>query len=140
MSSESKAEPDRIVLPLHAEEISVSRRKVTGDTIRVGTRTTEREHVVDEPLTHERVETTRVPVGRVVTEAPPVRQEGDTIIVPIVEEMIVIERRLILKEEVHVRRVRETGRHREVVTVRKQEAVITRIAGDEEKDRSPPRM
>ena len=37
---------------------------------------------------------------------PTIREEGDTIVIPIVEEMLVIERRLLLKEEVRVRRVR----------------------------------
>ena len=58
---------------------------------------------------------------------PPVREEGDTIVVPIVEEVLVVERRLFLKEEVSIRRVRSTERHQETVTVRHQEAVVTRL-------------
>jgi stress response protein YsnF len=42
------------------------------------------------------------------------------------EEVVVIERRLILKEEVRVTRVRSTEHHRERVVLRKQDAVITR--------------
>ena len=45
----------------------------------------------------------------------------------IVEEVLVVERRLLLKEEVHVRRVRSTERHQESVTLRHQEAVVTRL-------------
>jgi stress response protein YsnF len=51
------------------------------------------------------VEIGRVPVGRPVDTMPPVRQEGDTTIVPVVEEIIVVGRRLILKEEVRIRRL-----------------------------------
>jgi len=58
---------------------------------------------------------------------PAVREEGDTIIVPIVEEVLVIERRLFLKEEVRIRRVRSTERHQESVIIRHQEAVVTRL-------------
>ena len=58
---------------------------------------------------------------------PPVRQEGDTTILSVVEETLVIARRLILKEEVHIRRLHVSERHHEAVVLRKQEAVITRI-------------
>ena len=55
------------------------------------------------------------------------REDGDTLIIPIVEEVVVVQRRLVLKEEVRVRRKRETQPYRQCVVVRKQEAVITRL-------------
>jgi stress response protein YsnF len=58
---------------------------------------------------------------------PAIRNEGDTVVIPIVEEVLVIERRLLLKEEVRVRRVRSTERHQESVTLRHHEAVVTRL-------------
>ena len=114
-------------IPLHAEELSVSRRQTTGDTLQVSTVTREHERFVDEMLNHERVEIERVPIGRPVDAIPPVRQEGDTTIMSVVEETIVVERRLILKEEVRIRRLRVSERHQETVVLRKQEAVITRV-------------
>jgi stress response protein YsnF len=47
-------------------------------------------------------------------------------VIPVVEEILVVERRLVLKEEIHVRRVRTTTRHRETVTLREEEIVIER--------------
>jgi stress response protein YsnF len=120
-----RTSPDQTV-PVHAEEISVSRRQVVGDTVQVSTFTREEECLVDEPLTHERIEVERVAIGRPVDAVPPVREEGDTTIISVVEEIVVVERRLILKEEVRIRRVRVTERYRETVLMRKQEAVITR--------------
>jgi uncharacterized protein (TIGR02271 family) len=115
------------VLPLHAEEIAVSRRKVEKAVVRVGTVTHTHEAMVDEQLTHERVEIERVPIGRVIEVVPPVREEGNTTIIPVVEEIVVVERRLVLKEEVHLRKVRVTEQHRETVILRQQDAIITRI-------------
>jgi uncharacterized protein (TIGR02271 family) len=115
------------LIPLQAEELSVSRRQTTGDTLQVSTVTREHERFVDEMLNHERVEIERVPIGRPVDAIPPVRQEGDTTIMSVVEETIVVERRLILKEEVRIRRLRVSERHQETVVLRKQEAVITRV-------------
>ena len=95
--------------------------------VQVRTVTREHETFVDETLNHERVQIERIPIGRQVDAMPPVRQEGDTTILPVVEETLVIERRLILKEEVHIRRLHVSERHQEAVVLRKQEAVITRI-------------
>jgi uncharacterized protein (TIGR02271 family) len=114
-------------IPLHAEELSVSRRQTAGDTLQVSTVTREHERFVDEMLNHERVEIERVPIGRPIDAIPPVRQEGDTTIMSVVEETIVVERHLLLKEEVRIRRLRVSERHQEAVALRKQEAVITRI-------------
>ena len=121
------AVPETLALPLHVEEVSVEKRRVAGDVVRVATVTREREQPVDEMLTHQRVEIERVPIGRTVEAVPPVREEGDTTIMPVVEEVVVITRQLVLKEEVRIRRVRTTEHHRESVMVRTQGAVITRV-------------
>lgn len=115
-----------LTVPLHAEEVAVSRRQVAGDTVRVSAVTREKERLLDETLTHERVEVERIPIGLPIDVVPPVREEGDTTIFSVVEEIVVIERRLILKEEVRIRRLRTTEHHRETVMVLEQNAVITR--------------
>jgi stress response protein YsnF len=113
--------------PLYAEDLTVSKRRIAGDRVQVSTVTREDATFVDETLNHERVEIDRIPIGRQVDAVPPVRQEGDTTILSVVEESIVVERRLILKEEVRIRRLHIMERHQETVPLRKQEAVITRI-------------
>ena len=114
-------------IPLHAEDLTVSKLQVADDIVRVRTVTREHETFVEETLNHERVEIERVPIGRQIEAIPPVRQEGDTTILSVVEETLVIERRLILKEEIYIRRLHVAERHQETVVLRKQEAVITRI-------------
>jgi uncharacterized protein (TIGR02271 family) len=115
------------VLPLYAEDVSVTRRKVERGAVRLRVQTETREHVVDENLTLERVEIERIAIGRPVDAAPPVRVEGDTIVISVVEEIVVVERRLVLKEEIRLQRVQTTERHREKVILREQEATIERI-------------
>ena len=115
------------VLRLHAEEVSVARRTVRG-RVQVHVHTVTHEHAVDEALTHERVEVERVAIGRPVDAIPPDRQEGDTTVISVVEEVVVVHRQLVLREEVRVRRVRVTERHRETVSLRAQEAVVERSA------------
>ncbi|HEX4211448.1 MAG TPA: YsnF/AvaK domain-containing protein [Candidatus Binataceae bacterium] len=116
-----------VALPLYAEDVAVARRTVEQGGVRVSVETNTREHLVDEQVTNTRVEVKRIPIGRTVQAAPPVRTEGDTIIIPVLEETIVVERRLVLKEEIILRRVRTTEPYRENVTLREQEAVIVRV-------------
>src|ERR1700693_2677854 len=113
--------------PLYAEDLTVSRRQIAGDMVQVRTVTRENESVVDETLNHKRVQIDRIPIGRQVEAVPPVGREGDTTILSVVEETVVVERRLVLKEEIDIRRLHVSERHQEAVILRKQEAVITRI-------------
>lgn len=116
----------QIVVPLFEEELSLARRQIVTGRVQISIVTREREELVDELLERERVEIERAPIGKFVDRAPEVRQEGDTFIVPVMEEVLVVERRLLLKEEVRVRRVRGATRHQERVKVRRQEVVLTR--------------
>ena len=115
------------VIPLLMEDVSVSKRRVVTGRVRVCTVTHEREKLVDELLTQESVDIERRSIGRPVETAPDIREEGDTIVIPIVEEVLVVERRLVLKEEVRVRRARRTVRHQQLVKLREQEALVTRL-------------
>ena len=117
------------VLPVVEEQVVVAkRRRVTG-AVRVATRTREEERLVDEPYDVEEVEVQRVPVeGDRWVDAPvPDRQEGDTTIVSIHEEVVVVETRLRVVEEVRLTRRRATRRHTERVTVRREEALVERL-------------
>jgi stress response protein YsnF len=63
-----------------------------------------------------------------------VRQEGDVTIVPVLEEVLVVEKRLMLREEIRVTRRRETKRHVEHVALRTEEARVLRADGDADGD------
>jgi stress response protein YsnF len=67
-----------------------------------------------------------VPVNRIVGEAdlPASRYEGDTLIVPILEEVLVVEKRYRIKEELHIIRHRREHRHAETVTLKSEEVAV----------------
>jgi uncharacterized protein (TIGR02271 family) len=123
-------QPGETVIPLLAEEIAVSKQVVETGRVQVARVTHEREQLIDELLAHRTAEIERVPIGRRIDTMPAVREEGDTVVIPIVEELLVIERGLFLKEEVRVRRVSSTKRHQESVVLRHHEAVITHLAAE----------
>ena len=114
------------VIPLLEEELSVAKRVVETARVRVSRVTHDHQQLVDELLNHEKVEVERVPVDRPVEAMPSIRQEGEVTIIPVVEEVLKVERCLVLKEEVHIRRIKTTERHQEQVTLRKQEVLVSR--------------
>jgi uncharacterized protein (TIGR02271 family) len=124
------AEP--VVAPIVAETLEVERRRTTTGTVRVSRERDEREVIVDEPLLHETVRIERVPVGRVVdaNDPPRPRQDGDTLVVPVLEETLVVERRLVLKEELHLHRERRTVRAPQRVALRTDRVVVERLDAD----------
>jgi len=119
------AEPN--VLQLFAEEAAVSRKTIESGRVRVSKVTRTRDQLIDELLARTNVEVTRIPVGRVIDAIPPVKNDADLTIIPVVEETLVVERRLVLKEEVHIRRVQTTERYQETVKLRYQTAEVTRV-------------
>lgn len=136
-ASDSEREGDPI--KLLAEEMSLERQQVESGRVRVNVVTRERPEFVDVPLAREQVVVERVPIDKPIDAIPPIREEGDTFIVPIVEEILVLERRLMLKEELHLKRVHTTERYQQSVTLRHQEAVVTRTPSEvAEADTDPP--
>jgi uncharacterized protein (TIGR02271 family) len=124
-------------LPLHEEVLSVGKRTVEGDRVRIATRVVEREQTVEQDLDSDEVEVVRVPVGRPVDAVPDTRREGDVLIVPVVEEELVVTRRLVLKEELHIRKRTTTRTERVTATLRAQQAVVTRVPPAAESPESP---
>ena len=126
------------VLKLVAEEADVSKRRVATGRVDVRTVTDTVDEIVRSTLQGDSVDVTRVSVDRTVGEAPAVRTEGDLTIVPVLEEVLVIEKRLLLKEEVHIRRTSRSEDIETTVPLRRQRAVVERHEAGSLPDASAP--
>ena len=128
------------VIPVVAEFLNVTKRSVETGGVRVSKKVEEHEEVIDEPLLHEDVEVQRVAINRFVETPVPVRQEDATVIIPLFEEVLVVEKRLLLKEEVHIQRRRTTLRQPQTVTRRSETVVIERLepSGSSKEESSAP--
>lgn len=115
-------------IPIVEEQALVVRRTTPTEGVRVRTVVREDEALIDEPVVRETVAVERVPLDRWVDGPVPVRQEGDTTIVTLLEEVVVVEKRLRATEEIRITRRRDTGQHAETVTLRHEEAVIERVS------------
>ena len=118
---------DEAVLRLLVEELSVDKQRVETGRLRVRRVTQERTEEVGYDVEYIEAQFERVPVGRIVDERPVMRETEDTIVIPVVEEVVVVERRRVLKEEIHVRKTRRVERKSEQVTLRTQQAEVLRL-------------
>lgn len=119
--------PEEIAIPLVSEEIHPGARQVVTGGVRVVKRTIPHEETVQQELRHDNVEVRRVQLDREVDGPQSPRQEGDTLIVPVVEEVLRVQRVWVLKEEIHLRRITTSETHEEKVVVSREEADVERL-------------
>ena len=113
-------------ISLFEEQVTVSKRNVVSDHLRVTTIVEERAVLIEDSLKRSDLHVERVPAYRLVTDAPPPRQEGDTLIVSVVEERLVVEKRLYVIEEVRITRTSTTEHVAIPETVRVMHATVER--------------
>ena len=129
---------EAIRIPVHQEEAWVEKRIVdTGRGVRIHKTVAEHPCRIDERLLRDDVEVSHVPIDRIVPldQAPVTRYEGDTLVVPVLEEVLVVERRLRIKEELHITRTRREEHHAETVLLKSEQVSVERF--DEPGDTSP---
>ena len=127
MPREEPAETIYAVVPVLAEDLEVQKRSVETGKVRMTKVVHEREALVDEPLWREEVEVTHAPMQRVVEGPVPVREEHGTTILSVVEEVLVVERRWMLREEIHIRKQRLETHQPQQMTLRSEDVQVERV-------------
>ena len=122
-------EQEVAAIPLVEERAKISKREVETGRVRIRVTVDERQEEVPVDLASEEVEIERIPVNKAVSQLPSVRLEGTTTIIPVVEEILVVEKRLIVVEEIHVRRKSTTETRNIPVTLKSEQVRIDR-SGD----------
>ncbi len=116
-------------LELAEERLEVTKRAVERGRVVVRTRVEERDEIAELELRQEEVTVERVARGVPVETVPPTREEDGVLIIPVVEEQLVVSTRLILKEEIRITRRSRTEVVREPVRLRSERAEIERLEG-----------
>lgn len=116
-------------IPVLGEELVVQREVQVAGGVRLHKSVAEREVEIDEPVVRERVSVERVPVNEPVRDGqiPQVVERDGVLVVPVLEEIVVVERRLMLREELHVRRIREPTRDPQRVRLRREHVDVERV-------------
>ena len=129
-------------IPVTQDVLQVGKRLVeTGRGVRVHKTVTETVVRIDEPLMQQGLEIEHVPVNAWVEGKVPVqRHEGDTLVVPVLEEVLVVEKRLRLKEEIRITAKAGTRIASERVTLREEQVDVQRFdeSGSADVPREPP--
>jgi uncharacterized protein (TIGR02271 family) len=128
---EGLAVAEELVIPVTEETVTVQTRQRQSGVVEIRKTVHERTEVVDPPLHSEEVEVERVAINRIVEAPVPVRQEGDTTIIPLLEEVLVVEKRLLLREEVHIKKLRKEVHEPQEVLLREERVEIVRKADGE---------
>ena len=116
-----------MVVPVLVEELEVQKRPVETGKVLITKVVHERETIVDEPLWHDKVAITRVPIQRVVEGPVPVREENGRTIISVVEEVLVVEKCWMLQEEIHIHQQRIETHQPQRITLRSEEVQVERI-------------
>ncbi len=117
----------QIVIPLLEEQLNIARKKVLTGGVRVHKKVSERTETVDEPTFREEIEFERVAVNQFVDQPPAVRYEGDVMIVPLLEEVLVVEKKLVVREEIRIKKRSETVRTPQQIVLRSESATLENI-------------
>lgn len=121
------SEHTELHVPLVEEQLCVDTRVVyTGRGVRIHKTVSEQPVTVAETLLRDELRVTHVPIDRLVgvDEAPANRQEGDTLIIPVLEEVLVVERRLRIREELHITRVKREENFEQTFSLKKEDIDI----------------
>src|SRR6476469_8507344 len=124
---QSKQHEESYTLPVVEETVHVDKKTIeTGKvkiskTVKVDTETVNLLQVQDD------VEIERIAINEFVqTPPPPLRYEGDTIIIPVMQEVTITEKRLLLIEEVRITKRKVESKESQEVVLRKEEINVQR--------------
>src|SRR6478672_1232630 len=114
-------------IPIIHEEVKLEKKEVEKGKVKIYKTVKEETESLNLPGINEEVRIERIPLNKIVEKAPEaVRYEGDTIIIPVLKEIAVVEKKILLVEEIRVTKTATHFEQREEVTLRKEEINIER--------------
>ncbi|GAB3200234.1 uncharacterized protein (TIGR02271 family) [Pontibacter aydingkolensis] len=119
------AQEDEVV-PVIEEQVDFDLQTVEKGKVRVSKLVHEEDVIVDVPFAYEDIDVQRVAKNLSIDSPPEVRYDGDTMIIPVIKEEVVIQKRLVLVEELHITKRRVEEHHPQQVTLRKEEVKVDR--------------
>ncbi len=117
-------------VPIVEEQAVVHKQTMDGDSVTVQTRVGETTQWAQETLLEEDVSVLRKPKDQWISVAPEIREEEGVIIIPVVREVLHVEKRLMLVEELHVTRSKKERSIRIPITLRHTVVEVTRTEPD----------
>ncbi|HEX8220820.1 MAG TPA: YsnF/AvaK domain-containing protein [Chloroflexia bacterium] len=132
-------ENERIVVPLVDEYLEVRKEWVQSGEVIVRRSVQTSQQTIPVELLHEEVQVDRLPVNRPLAEGEQTQPwwDGEVMVVPVIEEEIVVSKRLVVREEVRISK-RKVSRQEEVSdTIRSQQVHIDTTGTLKPRDDAP---
>jgi len=123
----SKAETDSVILPVVEERLSIKKEITERGRVVISVESDQKLEEADISLAEESVQVERVAVNRPVEAIAAPREEGDVTIIPVYEEVLIVQKQLMLKEEIRLTRKRTQKQQHVAETVRKERATVQRV-------------
>lgn len=118
---------EKKVIPVVEETVEVGKKVIEKAKVRVSKTVNHNIESYDIPLSSEEIVVKRVPKNELVDKVPEgIRYEGDIMIIPVLKEVAVIEKRIMLVEEIHVSKYKYNKVETREITVRKEEVHVER--------------
>jgi len=125
------------VIPIIEEKLKIDKEKVETGRFKISKKVHEEEVTENVSVSEENVTIKRKEINEYVDSAPPAtRQEGDCTIISVVKEVLVVEKKLMLVEEIHVTKHQTESSVPVKDTLRKEEVNVTKSDGGTDFDKS----
>jgi len=122
---------EEVIIPVLTEDLVVLTMEKDTGGVRATKTVRETHQIVDEPLLREQVTVERKTIKRMLDVPAIVRQEGDTLIIPVMEEVLIVKRHFLLKEEIHIRKVQSQVREPQSFVVRSEEVKLEQLPAED---------
>jgi uncharacterized protein (TIGR02271 family) len=125
-SSTDESYDAAITIPLASEEVEVGKRAVQQAVVRIQTKVREEERIVETRLLKDEITVERVELNRPIENPMEARYEGEVLVIPVTEEVLVVRKQLVLKEELRITQRSVARSHAQPVMLRHEEATVER--------------
>jgi stress response protein YsnF len=124
--SENPQNPD-VVIPVIQEEVQADAVPVVTGGVRVTKHVETQDQILEQQLRTSHAEVKRVKTNRIVDGPQSPQRVGDTLIIPVVSEVLRVHKEWVVTEEIHITESKELETVQQTVPVAHEEAHIERL-------------
>ncbi|MBC8054053.1 MAG: YsnF/AvaK domain-containing protein [Sphingobacteriaceae bacterium] len=119
---------EKLIVPVMEEQLTIDKKEIETGKVTVSKKVHSEQQVIDIPVVEEEVDVQRIPFNQYIQNTPPaVRYEGEKTIIPILKEVLVVEKKLVLVEEVHITRKQKHSNVSQQETLKQEEVIVSRV-------------
>lgn len=127
LPDESRKDEARMIIPVIEEQVKINKKVVETAKVRVSKVVHENVESFEIPVIEEHVSVERITKNELVDKTPPsIRYEGNVMIISVLKEVAVVEKRIMLVEEVRITKSQTQKTETHTIPLRKEEVDITR--------------